>query len=61
MADTARPPEHFTTDRLILRKPVAADARAVFEGYATDPEVVRYLLWRATAVCDVGNPAPRAG
>src|SRR5688572_56000 len=34
------------TDRLVLRRPVLADASAIFDGYACDQEVVRYLMWR---------------
>jgi len=41
-----RPPELFETERLVLRPPRRADARAIFEGYARDAEVVRYLVWR---------------
>ena len=41
-----RPPETFATERLLLRVPRPADAPAVFEGYAQDAEVVRYLVWR---------------
>ena len=33
------------TDRLILRPPQPDDARAVFERYASDPRVTRYLGW----------------
>ena len=33
------------TDRLVLRPPRAEDARAVFERYASDPRVTRYLGW----------------
>ena len=32
------------TDDLILRKPARKDAKDVF-GYASDPEVARYVLW----------------
>lgn len=39
-------PETFETDRLILRKPASADAEALFAGYASDPEVTRFLSWR---------------
>ena len=39
-------PESITTDRLTLRPPVETDARAIFDGYAQDPDVVRYLMWR---------------
>jgi len=40
-------PEKITTERLLLRKPVAQDAVRIFEAYATDPEVVRFLTWEA--------------
>ena len=39
-------PELIRTARLVLRKPVAADADAVIRAYAHDPEVTRYLTWR---------------
>jgi RimJ/RimL family protein N-acetyltransferase len=39
-------PELLATDRLFLRVPRMEDARAIFEGWAQDPEVVRYLTWR---------------
>lgn len=39
-------PERLETDRLILRKPVPADAVGIFTTYATDPEVTRYLTWQ---------------
>jgi RimJ/RimL family protein N-acetyltransferase len=34
------------TERLILRAPRMDDAEAIFESYASDPEVTRYLIWR---------------
>jgi Acetyltransferases, including N-acetylases of ribosomal proteins len=40
-----RPPESFTTERLLLRKPRAEDAALIFAGYAQDPEVTRYLTF----------------
>lgn len=40
-------PEELTTDRLLLRKPRLADARPLFAAYTADPEVVRYVTWRA--------------
>jgi ribosomal-protein-alanine N-acetyltransferase len=40
------PPETFQTERLILRKPRMDDAPAIFEAYAQDPEVTRYLVWK---------------
>jgi ribosomal-protein-alanine N-acetyltransferase len=39
-------PEQFETKRLVLRKPRLDDARAIFEGWAQDQEVTRYLTWR---------------
>jgi [ribosomal protein S5]-alanine N-acetyltransferase len=40
-----RAPERIETDRLILRRPRASDAAAVYERYARDPEVTRFLSW----------------
>ncbi len=37
--------ERIETARLVLRKPRAADADAVFSRYASDPEVTRLLSW----------------
>jgi ribosomal-protein-alanine N-acetyltransferase len=37
--------ERIETDRLIIRRPRARDAAAVFERYARDPAVTRYLSW----------------
>lgn len=39
-------PDRFETERLILRPIARRDALAIFSGYAQDPEVVRYLIWR---------------
>lgn len=41
-----RPPESFETVRLLLRRPIMADAEAIFKCYAQDPEVTRYVTWR---------------
>src|SRR4051812_31420506 len=38
-------PEILETSRLILRRPHVSDAAAIFERYASDPEVTRYLSW----------------
>jgi RimJ/RimL family protein N-acetyltransferase len=38
--------EKIQTARLILRKPRQEDAPLMFESYAQDPDVTRYLLWR---------------
>lgn len=35
----------LTTERLVLRRPHLSDARVIFERYAQDPEVTRYVLW----------------
>ena len=41
------------TDRLLLRRPVRQDARAIYERYAADAEVTRYLAWpRHTSIAD---------
>jgi [ribosomal protein S5]-alanine N-acetyltransferase len=37
--------ERIETARLVLRKPRAADAEAVFSRYSSDPEVTRFLGW----------------
>lgn len=39
-------PERIETQRLILRVPRMDDAPAIFEGWAHDREVTRYLTWR---------------
>lgn len=39
------PPELITTGRLLLRRPRATDAAAIFARYAADPEVTRFLDW----------------
>jgi RimJ/RimL family protein N-acetyltransferase len=39
-------PERIETSRLVLRKPTLADAEAVFERYASDPLVTRFMSWR---------------
>jgi [ribosomal protein S5]-alanine N-acetyltransferase len=41
-----KPPETFQTERLLLRKPRLDDAPVIFESYARDPEVTRYLVWK---------------
>jgi RimJ/RimL family protein N-acetyltransferase len=38
-------PERLVTERLILRRPIAADAMDIFARYASDREVTRYLGW----------------
>ncbi len=41
-----KPPEIITTERLVLRKPRLEDAPLIFNEYAQDKEVTRFLLWR---------------
>lgn len=41
-----RPPHVIQTERLLLRKPRLEDAPVLFETYASDPEVTRYLVWK---------------
>jgi [ribosomal protein S5]-alanine N-acetyltransferase len=41
------PPKILQTERLRLRKPKLADAEVIFREYASDPEVTRYVSWRA--------------
>jgi ribosomal-protein-alanine N-acetyltransferase len=38
-----RAPERVETARLVLRRPLATDAEAIFARYASDPEVTRFL------------------
>ena len=38
-------PSRITTERLILRQPVATDAAAIYERYARDPEVTKFMGW----------------
>ena len=38
-------PGLLRTERLLLRRPLDGDAEAIFERYAADPDVTRYLSW----------------
>lgn len=38
-------PDEFSTPRLGMRRPVLADARALFESYTQDPMVCRFMIW----------------
>jgi RimJ/RimL family protein N-acetyltransferase len=40
------PPEVIATKRLMLRRPRLSDADDIFDHYAADPEVTRYVTWR---------------
>jgi RimJ/RimL family protein N-acetyltransferase len=44
--------EPLQTARLMLRRPVASDAPEIFQRYASDPDVTRYLSWRRHASVD---------
>ncbi len=44
------PPNEFLTSRLKLRPSATSDAEAIFEAYATDPQVTRYLSWHPHTV-----------
>jgi ribosomal-protein-alanine N-acetyltransferase len=37
--------ETIETERLLLRRPKQSDAQVVFDRYASNPEVTRYLSW----------------
>lgn len=39
-------PETLETRRLLLRRAAPADAEQIFQAYAQDPEVTRFLVWR---------------
>jgi [ribosomal protein S5]-alanine N-acetyltransferase len=41
--EVSRAPERIETERLVLRRPVAADAEPIFRRYASVAEVTRYL------------------
>ena len=40
-----KPPDVFETNRLCLRLPTLEDADPIFQKYAQDPEVTKYLVW----------------
>lgn len=41
-----KPPKTLETERLCLRQPIPEDAGLIFEQYAQDPEVTKYLSWQ---------------
>jgi RimJ/RimL family protein N-acetyltransferase len=49
------PPRTLDTPRLHLRPATLADAQAIFDSYATDPDVVRYLCFRPHQSLDDTN------
>jgi [ribosomal protein S5]-alanine N-acetyltransferase len=44
--ENMKPPEHVETKRLVLRVPSLADAETIFNSYAQETEVLRFLTWR---------------
>ena len=44
-AGKVRTPERVETARLVLRRPAPADAQVIFERYASDSEVTKFLAW----------------
>jgi RimJ/RimL family protein N-acetyltransferase len=49
---SVKAPEHIETPRLLLRRPRATDASAIFERFASDREVTRFVGWPAHASVD---------
>ena len=47
--------QRLETKRLVLRFAVLADAQAIFDAYASDPEATRYLVFKT--LTDVGQAA----
>ena len=45
-------PETIQTERLLLRRPQMEDAQEIFERYASDPDVTRYLHWETHGSVD---------
>ena len=41
-----KPPKILETTRFLLRQPVVDDAGAIFQKYAQDQEITKYLIWR---------------
>lgn len=39
-------PTTLHTERLVLRPPAETDSQSIFDTYAQDPDVTRYLVWR---------------
>lgn len=46
-------PHRIETERLVLRRPAAADAEAIFARFAADPAVTKYMAWPThTSIAD---------
>lgn len=52
---THRGTQTLETQRLILRRATAEDAQAMFDNWASDPEVVKFLTWLAHASPDISR------
>lgn len=52
MKEDLQPPLELSTSRLLLRKPQLEDAAKIFERYAGDQEVVKFLNWRVHSTED---------
>lgn len=50
MVHVDKAPAHIETARLVLTPPQASDAASIFERYASDPDVTRFLGWPRHAV-----------
>ncbi|WP_339760122.1 GNAT family protein [uncultured Hoeflea sp.] len=53
MAIVLDPPSLMTTERLTLRLPALTDARQLYDGYISKPEVPKYMSW--VAHTDIGQ------
>lgn len=47
--------ESIVTDRLILRRFTVEDAGPMYENWASDPEVTKYLTWPAHSCVEVSR------
>ena len=52
MTNLLSAPEQLATARLLLRKPKLEDADAIFNAYAGDKDIPRYMTWRAQATAN---------
>ncbi len=41
-----KPPDLLSADRLVLRKPVLEDASTIFDLYAQDKVITKFLTWQ---------------
>jgi RimJ/RimL family protein N-acetyltransferase len=39
------PVARLTTEQLVLRPPIPDDAQLIYDGYARDPDVARFVVW----------------